>query len=766
MPRKLLFITVLFLIVSAGSVWAVDTPWTGTVSRAWNNPANWGTGAVPTTADMAILYNTPGPIIDSNTAAVATSVKLGGPSGGTLNVTGGTLTTSTSWIILGYDAGSNGTMTVDSGTVTSGTTMYAGFSGNGTLYMNGGTINVPNNRFGIAYNSAASVGNVYLNGGTINCMDCNMARLGGTARMDITAGKMIINGDKRAIINTYIANGWITAYGGSGTVIVDYNISTPLKTTVTGYIESAPPTKATNPTPANGATNVATNAILSWSAGSNTTSHDVYFGTTGPGTFRGNQTAVTYDPCTLDSNTVYYWQIDEKNDVNTTTGDVWSFTTAPPSGPVPINIHLSWNENNIGSTMLVMWATLIDTNSIVRYDPTSSYGQQQTGTSVWSSSCNQYIHTVKLTGLTPVSTYHYSCGSDASWSEDATFRTGLNAGDANEFVFAAAGDTRNPDDITPNATYAAYRIAVMNAILSLPLQPRFLIHLGDIPNRGRYQEQWDEQFSDLKPEFTTLPVMVSWGSHEDPDIAPNAYTQFDFPPNGITGDKDKYYSFDYGNAHFTVLFATAAEASDPLHSSLIPPGSAQYNWLVSDLQQASSDPNIEWKFISVHAPPYSTATRAAGGSCLGLRADIGPLIDQYGVDVVFTAHEHNFERTHLIRNDSKVMDVPNGSVLQDPQGTIYYVSGGAGAGLNPCDGSAWFTANFYNVRHFLRVQVSGKTLNIKAIQVDGTLLDEITIQYFKQHHPYAVGDFDLSGTVDMNDLSIFTGSWLDTGIWP
>lgn len=742
-------ISFLLALFAASTAWAVEAQWTGTISREWNLGGNWNTGVVPTPNDTTVLYNTPGPIIDSNTAAVATSVKLGGPAGGTLNVTGGTLTTSTSWIILGYDPGSNGTMTIDSGTVTSGTTMYAGFSGNGTLYMNGGTINVLGARFGIARNSAASVGNVYLNGGTINCVDFSMAYSGGTARMDIAAGKLIITGDKTATVNSYISSGWITAYGGAGTVKCDYNVSTG-KTTV-----SALSSKASNPTPANSATNVATNATLSWSAGLGASSHDIYFGTTSPGTFRGNQTTTTFDPCQLAFNTTYYWQIDEVNGPCTVTGDVWNFTTAPSIA----NIHLSWNENNVGSTILIMWATLIDTNSIVRYGPTSSYGQQQTGTSVWSSSCNQYIHTVKLTGLTPVSTYHYSCGSDASWSEDAAFCTGLNSGDANEFVFVAAGDTRNPDDITPNPTYAAYRIAVMNTILLQ--QPRFFIHLGDIPNRGRYQEQWDEQFSDLKPEFTTLPVMVSWGSHEDPDIAPNAYTQFDFPPNGVPSDKDKYYSFDYGNAHFTVLYVKAAAADIPR----VEPNSAQYNWLVSDLQQASSNPNIEWKFVFIHGPPYSTATRAAGGSLLELRADIGPLIDQYGVDVVFTAHEHNFERTHLIRNDSKVMDVPIGSVLQDPQGTIYYVSGGAGAGLNPCDGNAWFSATFQNVRHFLRVQVSGKTLNIKAIQPDGALLDEITIQ-FTNCHRYPVGDFDKNCRVDSLDLRIFTENWLETGIWP
>ncbi len=755
--HKIIFI--LLVLLAANTAFAANVTWQGTISRVWNIGGNWDTGKEPNSSDMAILSAAPGPLIDSSTTAVANSVKVNGP----LGVSGGTLTTSGSWIIVAYEPGTNGTLTIDSGTVTSGTTMYIGFDGTGTLYMNGGTINVVTGtgRFGIARDNAAAVGHVYLYGGTINCNDFTMATVAGsTATMDITGGKLIVSGDKTATIATDVNNGWITGYGDKANVRYDYNISTPLKTTVTAFNSSALPTKATNPTPANGVTNVATNATLSWSAGSNATSHDVYFGTTSPGTSRGNQTAVTYDPCTLDSNTVYYWRIDEKNDVGTTTGDVWSFTTAPPTGPVPTNIHLSWNENAVGTTMTVIWATLTDVNSVVQYGLTNAYGSQQTGTSVLVSACNQYIHTIKLTGLTPNTTYHYSCGSSAAWSTDATFITGLIAGDANEFVFAMGGDTRNPDDIVPNPTYAGYRITVMNTILLQ--QPKFFMFLGDYTNRGQYQNQWDEIFDNLKPQVTTMPYMIAWGSHEDPDIAPNAYAQFDFPPNGVSGDKDKYYSFDYGNAHFIVLFATAAQATNPLIEHLIPAGSAQYNWLVSDLQHASSDPNIEWKFISVHAPPYSTATRSGGGSCVGLRADIGPLIDQYGVDVVFTAHEHNFERTHLIRNDSKVMDVPGDSVLVNPPGTIYYVSGGAGAGLNDCDGSQWFSATHQNLRHFLLVRPSGRTLNVKAIQINGALLDEITIQ----HRPHLDGDFNNDGVVDSLDIGLFSENWLGTGIWP
>ena len=93
--------------------------------------------------------------------------------------------------------------------------------------------------------------------------------------------------------------------------------------------------QATNPNPANGSMNVSTNADLSWTAGSNAVSHDVYFGTTSPPPFVHNQTAATFYPGTMAGNTRYYWRIDEVNPSWTTTGTVWTFTTILGSPPPP-----------------------------------------------------------------------------------------------------------------------------------------------------------------------------------------------------------------------------------------------------------------------------------------------------------------------------------------------------------------------------------------------------------------------------------------------
>ena len=101
-----------------------------------------------------------------------------------------------------------------------------------------------------------------------------------------------------------------------------------------------PPSKATNPSPSNGASSVSINTNLSWSNGGGATSYRVYFGTDSTpdsGEDKGEQSGTTYDPGTLNYSTTYYWRIDAKNSYGTTTGNVWYFTTgsAPPTPPPP-----------------------------------------------------------------------------------------------------------------------------------------------------------------------------------------------------------------------------------------------------------------------------------------------------------------------------------------------------------------------------------------------------------------------------------------------
>ena len=142
--------------------------------------------------------------------------------------------------------------------------------------------------------------------------------------------------------------------------------------TTTGTVWSfttivAAPGQATSPSPSTGATSVSITPTLSWTAGTNATSHLVYFGTTSPGTYQGEQAGTTYDTGTMASITTYYWRVDEKNAGGTTTGTVWSFTTQDIEAPTPNPIVWAIEPNAISSSSITMTATTATDISGVEY---------------------------------------------------------------------------------------------------------------------------------------------------------------------------------------------------------------------------------------------------------------------------------------------------------------------------------------------------------------------------------------------------------------
>jgi hypothetical protein len=130
--------------------------------------------------------------------------------------------------------------------------------------------------------------------------------------------------------------------------------------------------KASNPEPINGAIFDNTWASLSWRAGEDADSFDIYIGTNyenvrnGTGdTFRGNQNVRFFIvgfagypyPEGLEPGTTYYWRVDEINDQhqdNPSVGDVWSFMITPSKAHNP--------EPADG-------AELVETNVILRWEP-------------------------------------------------------------------------------------------------------------------------------------------------------------------------------------------------------------------------------------------------------------------------------------------------------------------------------------------------------------------------------------------------------------
>lgn len=335
------------------SLFAVEVTWDNSSGdNLWSNNLNWSMDTLPDLAAGATLYLGSGPDNGPLISGIANAleIRLGGPGGGTVSTTlrivnGATLTTA-NWLMVGTDSPSirSGSLNMTGGTVILGTgdrlnghlfVPHSIAGTNGYLKITSGLIDV-GALFSIA-NGAGTTGHVDLLGGVITANTFQMSAGGAAnASMDITSGTLIINGNQTALINTYIANGWITAYAGNGSVDVDYNITNPGKTTVKASSSSP---YARFPFPLANEINVPPNAVLSWTKGDYTALHNIYLGTdfnqvlnadtSTQGIFKTSlaRDVNSYQPQGLEFAKTYYWRVDEVNNSELWKGSVWQFTT-------------------------------------------------------------------------------------------------------------------------------------------------------------------------------------------------------------------------------------------------------------------------------------------------------------------------------------------------------------------------------------------------------------------------------------------------------
>lgn len=126
----------------------------------------------------------------------------------------------------------------------------------------------------------------------------------------------------------------------------------------------------------------------------------------------------------------------------------------------------------------------------------------------------------------------------------------------------------------------------------------------------------------------------------------------------------------------------------------------QLAWLEDTLE--SSD--ATWKLVALHHPPYSSGFH---GSHEELRRTFVPLFARYGVQVVFSGHEHDYQRT-------------------DPIDGVTYVVSGAGSRTRRT-GVSEFTAVAYSTHHFVDLNVFDDHLLLRAIDQDGEQFDEVVV---------------------------------------
>jgi hypothetical protein len=289
--KKILFV-ITVLLVTGVSVYAADVNWAPDANSIaagegfWSAGINWSTGNLPTTADQARISGAADCVLDFPTTTAGIVVGYGSNAGKFIVADGGSYTSNLNrWTGM---QGQPGVVEIQRG----GSIQVLSHWWNGlydssdgaTLIINGGQMLIGEALdLGRDTDPAVGVppsGYVKLNAGLLQARrfaaDNQSAWYHGTSNsnLDIRFGTFIIDdGDQTAIVDTLIANGGITAFGGLGTVVRDYNITNSGKTTVT----------ATDPlarTPEMNAIVPAGDVDLSWiNLGTSPVGIAVYFGT-------------------------------------------------------------------------------------------------------------------------------------------------------------------------------------------------------------------------------------------------------------------------------------------------------------------------------------------------------------------------------------------------------------------------------------------------------------------------------------------------------
>lgn len=210
----------------------------------------------------------------------------------------------------------------------------------------------------------------------------------------------------------------------------------------------------------------------------------------------------------------------------------------------------------------------------------------------------------------------------------------------------------------------------------------FAIMLGDNLYGGERPADYVRKFERPYKPLLDAGVMfyAALGNHDDPN-------QRLYKPFNMSGER--YYSFKPALLGGVRFFALDSNYMDP----------TQLAWLDKELAASGSD----WKIAFFHHPIYSSGQKH--GSNLILREQIEPLFVKHGVNVVFTGHEHFYERLK-------------------PQKGIAYIIAGSSAKLRRGDNTSELTIKGYDDGFtFMLVEIAGDDLSFQTISHMGTAVD-------------------------------------------
>jgi hypothetical protein len=241
--------------------------------------------------------------------------------------------------------------------------------------------------------------------------------------------------------------------------------------------------------------------------------------------------------------------------------------------------------------------------------------------------------------------------------------------------FAVLGDTGTGD---------TYQRKVADMLWSYYEQDnrfKFALLLGDNLYAARESaSDYRAAFLDPYQKFLDARVVfhATLGNHDLP-------AQTDFPPFHM-GGKERY-SFTEHNVKFVCL--NSNKPNDP----------DQLKWLDGELGSADG-----WRICFFHHPLYSSGVHAS--EAREIRADLEDALVRNHVNVVFSGHEHFYERV-------------------TPQKNIQYFVSGAAAKLRRGDlAGASFTAFGWDREHSVMVvEIDGDTMYFQSLGESGRTID-------------------------------------------
>lgn len=221
-------------------------------------------------------------------------------------------------------------------------------------------------------------------------------------------------------------------------------------------------------------------------------------------------------------------------------------------------------------------------------------------------------------------------------------------------------------------------------------------------------------------------------------VAPGPYREAFLRGAGENYPRSASYSFDYGDAHWTVLDSNPyVDWSDP----------GLREWVARDLASAKG---AAWRFVAMHHPPFNSSYAHRGDQRMRVLVDLFQAGD---VDVVWSGHVHNYQRSFPLtfqadpgpdgRPPRRSDRIPgrwtldreyDGKTRTRPRGIIYVVSGSGGAFLyNPeqdDDPGSWQPYTYKLIARFHSLTVAdldAETLTVRQLDAEGRELDRFVV---------------------------------------